>query len=451
MRFHNDKMLRNIFNSLLQTCPIAITFENYFHPMHPKNLSIADYTYALPHERIAQQPLEQRDQSKLLIYKNGMIHESVFSSISEHLPEKSNMVFNDTKVIHARIIFKNENGASIEVFLLEPVTPFHDMQLAMFQHTACVWKCLIGNVKKWREEVLINQIHTDDQLGNLEVRLNGKSGDDFLVQFSWTPPEASFATILQAAGAVPLPPYIKRIAGAGDENRYQTLYAYQDGSVAAPTAGLHFSENVFKALKEKKIQPLFVTLHVGAGTFKPVKAAIMEDHQMHAEQFVVQKETIEQLLLIKNHPVVAVGTTSCRTLESLYWLGKKLANGNEELSVDQWEPYETKHNTYNTAHDDEFSPFTIHHSLNAILKYLDKKKLNQLTAETRLIIAPGYEFKMVNGLITNFHLPGSTLLLLIAAFIGSDWRKVYAYALEHDFRFLSYGDGSLLWRATSMD
>ncbi|MEO6166975.1 MAG: S-adenosylmethionine:tRNA ribosyltransferase-isomerase, partial [Chitinophagales bacterium] len=330
--------------------------------MHPKNLSIADYTYALPFERIAQQPLAERDQSKLLIYNEGEIEAKVFAEIAKYLPENSNLIFNDTKVIHARIIFKNEHGASIEVFLLEPVEPFHHMQLAMFQHAACTWRCLVGNVKKWKAEILMRKIFINDQEGELEVRLNGKSGDDFLVHFSWTPKELSFAKILEAAGYVPLPPYIKRAAGNDDKGRYQTLYAYQDGSVAAPTAGLHFSENIFKALKEKNIHPMFVTLHVGAGTFKPVKAAVMEGHQMHTEQFVVQKEIVEQLLLRKDRPLVAVGTTSCRTLESLYWLGKKIAGGNETLVVDQWEPYETKDDTQNTSHDVEPSPFTIHHS-----------------------------------------------------------------------------------------
>ncbi|MBK9729819.1 MAG: S-adenosylmethionine:tRNA ribosyltransferase-isomerase [Chitinophagaceae bacterium] len=417
---------------------------------HPKDLAIADFTYTLPPEKIAQHPLLQRDSSKLLVYQEGKIEETIFSAVAKHLPEKSTLVFNDTKVIHARIIFRNENEANIEVFLLEPLEPFRDLQLAMFQHGECTWRCLVGNAKKWREEILTKKISIGEHSGLLTVKLAGKVADDFLVHFSWTPNEFSFAKILEAAGYVPLPPYIKRVAAGDDEQRYQTLYAFQDGSVAAPTAGLHFSEKIFDELKEQNIHPLFVTLHVGAGTFKPVKAAVMEGHQMHAEQFVVQKEIIEQLLLRKDRPVVAVGTTSCRTLESLYWLGKKIAAGNETLVVDQWEPYETKDDALITIHDGDHSPFTIHHSLNAILKYLEKKKLNQLTAETRLIIAPGYKFKIVNGLITNFHLPGSTLLLLIAAFIGSDWRKVYDYALEHDFRFLSYGDGSLLWRKNAI-
>ena len=404
--------------------------------MHPKELSIAGFSYHLPHERIAQQPLPQRDQSKLLVYKNETIEETVFSAITGHLPANSTIIFNDTKVIHARILFKNENDASIEVFLLEPIEPFHDMQLAMFQHGSCVWKCLVGNVKKWREQTLSKKFVIDKQQGILEVHNSGKAGDDFLIHFSWSPQEFSFARILEAAGYVPLPPYIKRYAAVDDERRYQTMYAYQDGSVAAPTAGLHFSENVFESLKAKHISPLFVTLHVGAGTFKPVKSACMEDHQMHAEQFVVRKESIQQLLLAIDQPVIAAGTTSCRTLESLYWLGKKLGAGETDLRVAQWEPYETVQD----------ATFPVPFALQAILDYMQRKKLNQLTAETKLIIAPGYDFKIVDGLITNFHLPSSTLLLLIAAFIGNDWQKVYHYALEHEFRFLSYGDASLLWK-----
>ncbi len=403
--------------------------------MHPKSLSISDFSYLLPPERVAQQPLPQRDQSRLLIYKSGILTETRFSELATQLPADSTLVFNDTKVIHARILFKNENGANIEVFLLEPVTPHRDMQLAMFQHGSCTWKCLVGNVKKWREQTLSKVVSIANQDGLLEVRQSGKAGDDFLIHFSWKPPGFSFAKILEAAGYVPLPPYIKREAADADESRYQTVYAFQDGSVAAPTAGLHFSENVFASLKAKHIRPLFVTLHVGAGTFKPVKSDNMEGHEMHAEPFVVQKETLQQLLLAKDRPVIAAGTTSCRTLESLYWLGKKIAAGETDLQVAQWDPYEVT-----------TSQVPLQQALQAVLDFMQSRKLNQLTAETKLIIAPGYDFKIVEGLITNFHLPNSTLLLLIAAFIGDDWRKVYTYALTHQFRFLSYGDASLLWK-----
>lgn len=411
--------------------------------MHPKDLSVTDFTYTLPQEKIAQHPLQQRDESKLLVYEAGKVTATSFAQIAQYIPEHSTIVFNDTKVIHARVIFKNEHDASIEVFLLEPVEPFHDMQLAMFQHQASTWRCLVGNAKKWREKVLTKSIMVDGQQGWLEAKQAGKAGDDFLIHFSWMPEEISLARILEAAGYVPLPPYIKRAAAGDDEQRYQTIYAFQDGSVAAPTAGLHFSDKVFEALKVKKIHPLFVTLHVGAGTFKPVKAQQMKEHHMHAEQLVVQKETIEQLLARLDNPVIATGTTSCRTLESLYWLGKKIVEGTEDLSVGQWDPYETPVDVPSAGN---ITPVTTRQSLTALLGYLQEKKMNQLTASTKLIIAPGYTFKIVDGLITNFHLPNSTLLLLIAAFIGDDWRMVYDYALVNDFRFLSYGDGSLLWR-----
>lgn len=419
--------------------------------MHPKNLSVADFTYVLPPERIAQFPLEERDQSKLLIYEEEKISEDVFSHLTDHIPENSTLIFNDTKVIHARIIFKNSNDANIEIFLLEPVEPFRDMQLAIFHHGECTWRCLVGNAKKWREDFLSKKIKLGNEAGILEVRLKGKVEDDFLIQFNWKPEQLSFAQVLEAVGFVPLPPYIKRKTVTEDDDRYQTLYAFQDGSVAAPTAGLHFSKKIFDRLKQKNIHSEFVTLHVSAGTFLPVKAQHMNEHHMHAEQIVVRKETIQKLLDVHSEndkdllglkkprrsspSIVCVGTTSLRTIESVYWLGKKISAGDESLSVSQWDPY-----------DSDDSPFTIHYSLFAILNFMEKKKLNQLVAETRLLIAPGYEFKFADGLITNFHLPGSTLLLLVAAFIGEDWKNVYEYALRNDFRFLSYGDGSLLWR-----
>ncbi|HYV95528.1 MAG TPA: S-adenosylmethionine:tRNA ribosyltransferase-isomerase [Chitinophagales bacterium] len=407
--------------------------------MRPKDLSIADFAYVLPPERIAQFPLEERDQSKLLIYDDGKISEDIFSNITEHLPENSLLVFNDTKVIHARIVFKNANDASVEIFLLDPIEPTRNMQLAIFTHETCVWRCFIGNVKKWREEFLFKKIKIGEEKVLLEVWLKGKIDDDFLVEFKWDHGEFSFAQILAAGGFVPLPPYIKRKSEEEDESRYQTVYAVQDGSVAAPTAGLHFTESLFKKLKEKKIQSEFVTLHVSAGTFLPVKSQHIGEHHMHAEQIVVRKETIQKLLdTCASSPLVCVGTTSLRTIESLHWFAKKISERNESLSVSQWGPY-----------DNNDSSFTIHHSLFTILDFMEKKKLNQLTAETKLLIAPGYDFKFADGLITNFHLPNSTLLLLIAAFIGDDWRKVYDYALQNDFRFLSYGDGSLLWKKTS--
>ncbi|MBA2407946.1 MAG: S-adenosylmethionine:tRNA ribosyltransferase-isomerase [Chitinophagales bacterium] len=410
--------------------------------MHPKDLSIHDFTYVLPTDRIAQQPLQARDESKLLVYDSGKIEENIFSNIINYLPEGATIVFNDTKVIHARLIFKNENGAAIEIFLLEPLEPFRDMQLAIFQYSECVWRCFVGNVKKWREEFLSKKIIIGNEEGNLTATLKGKIENDFLIYFSWKPETLSFAKVLGAAGYVPLPPYIKRSADQRDEEHYQTVYAFQDGSVAAPTAGLHFTEKLFNKLYEINLHPLFITLHVSAGTFKPVKSEIMSGHEMHAEQFVVKKELIMQLLSRKDQPVIAVGSTCCRTLESLYWLGVKLLRTTDAdindapVFVGQWEPYELSENIH----------VSIEESLNAVLNLFEKKKVNQLIGETKLIIAPGYKLKLVDGLITNFHLPQSTLLLLIAAFIGDDWKKVYEYALNQNFRFLSYGDSSLLWR-----
>jgi len=408
--------------------------------VHPKEILIADYGYVLPPERIAQHPLQNRDQSRLLLYDSGKISENTFTHLATHLPPNSTLIFNDTKVIHARIIFRNERDAAIEVFLLEPVEPMRDMQLAMFTHETCVWRCFIGNAKKWREECLSKKIRIGEQNIILEARHRGKAEEDFLVEFNWGSEKFSFAQILEAAGHVPLPPYIKRKSAGEDEDRYQTIYAVQDGSVAAPTAGLHFTEKVFDELKQKNIQSLFTTLHVSAGTFLPVKAAKMEEHHMHEEQIVIRKDFLEKLLEIVSagSPIIAVGTTSLRTLESIYWIGKKISEGDESLIVNQWDPYETRD-----------AAFTIGHSLSAILDLMKTRQAPHLVAETRLLIAPGYDFKFAHGLITNFHLPKSTLLLLIAAFIGDDWKKVYAYALENDFRFLSYGDGSLLWRKTA--
>ncbi len=402
--------------------------------MHPEHLSITDFTYHLPPEKIAQAPLAERDQSKLLIYNDGEIAEDVFASIPQHLPSGSLLIFNDTKVIHARLIFKNAHGASIEVFLLSPEAPHRDMQLAIFQHGSCTWRCMVGNAKKWREETLSLKLKTDDGDGLFTVKITGKADDDFLIHFSWTPEHLPFIKVIEAAGFVPLPPYIKRNTVEDDEQRYQTLYAVQDGSVAAPTAGLHFTEKIFKGLKEKGIQTDFVTLHVSAGTFLPVKAATTAGHRMHAEQIVIRRETLEHLLAADGRKVICVGTTSMRTVESIYWLGRSVVAGDHSMTVGQWDPY------------DETPPAcSAREALAALLGYMQEQRMSRLVAETRLLIAPGYTFKFAHGLITNFHLPGSTLLLLVAAFVGNNWRQVYRHALDHHFRFLSYGDGSLLW------
>lgn len=441
MRNHNDKMPGFILNNKLPACPITATFAK-LSAMHPKELSIKDFNYHLPPERIAQEPLALRGQSRLLIYDDGQIDETVFANIAASLPENAILVFNDTRVIHARILFRNENDATIEVFLLEPVSPYQDLQQAMQQTEACTWRCFVGNAKKWREDSLSKKIKIDSREVLLTVNQDGKAGDDYLVHFAWTPSGYSFAKVLEAAGFVPLPPYIKRKAEASDEQRYQTVYAAQDGSVAAPTAGLHFTPDIIEAIKLRKVQPLYVTLHVSAGTFLPVKAQQMKDHPMHGEQFVIRKATLEALIKNAGAPVIAVGTTTCRTLESLYWLGKKIAAGNKTMNIAQWEPYEQ----FGQPDVAGISNITMHQALEAILAFMDTHDLTQLTANTSIIIAPGYSFKITDALITNFHLPGSTLLMLVAALIGDKWKEVYQYALEHEFRFLSYGDSSLLWR-----
>lgn len=406
-------------------------------PLHPRHLSVSDFTYLLPPGRIAQHPLSQRDQAKLLSFHNGHITEDVFKNLARHLPEQAVLVFNDTKVIHARLLFRNENHAQIEVFLLEPMKPHMDMQLAMFTHGECTWRCFVGNARKWREKVLIRKFRKGEETGVLEASLDGMIDDDYLVRLKWTPQQFTLATMLQSAGYVPLPPYIKRHAEVADDNEYQTIYAVQDGSVAAPTAGLHFTEAVFDSLKSRNIGKLFSTLHVSAGTFLPVKSDKLEGHSMHHEQIVIHRALLEGLLhaVSTKKLIVAVGTTSMRTIESLFWLGLKAKSRTQWNHLEQWEPYELPE-----------EGFSISDSLSALLEVMEKKKVNQFMAETSILIAPGYRFKLADGLITNFHLPQSTLLLLIAAFIGNDWKQVYEYALSHDFRFLSYGDASLHWR-----
>ncbi|SDD09832.1 S-adenosylmethionine:tRNA ribosyltransferase-isomerase [Niabella drilacis] len=409
--------------------------------MHPKDLNIADFTYELPEAKIAFFPLTQRDASRLLVYQAGTITTGTYRHIDQYIPEHSLAVFNNTKVVEARILFKKPTGGQIEVFCLEPHESYADITTAMAQQGKVLWCCLIGGASKWKSgQVLTRSIAGPKGETVLEARFIEKRSDSFLIELSWTPAFLSFAEILHATGQIPLPPYIKRIADKADEERYQTVYAAHDGSVAAPTAGLHFTEDVLKKLHAKNIQTDFVTLHVGAGTFKPVKAAIMNDHEMHAEFIVVTPGLIRKIAGHQGHPLIAVGTTSLRTLESLYWLGAKLLQDPDCFSselphVDQWDPYE-----------ESLQQYTVTDALEALAAHLSEKHSGTLVAKTQIIIAPGYPFKIADALVTNFHQPSSTLLLLVAAFIGDDWRKVYDYALANDFRFLSYGDGSLLWR-----
>jgi S-adenosylmethionine:tRNA ribosyltransferase-isomerase len=412
---------------------------------NPQKISIQDYTYSLPDHRIANFPLVERDASKLLIYKEGKISESIFRNIPEQIPENSLLVFNDTKVAEARLLFQKPTGGIIEIFCLAPHEEYNDITTAMLHKEKVFWHCLVGGASKWKKgQTLGKKILNGDQAIILKANYIEKKPDSFIIELSWSPSDQSFAEVLHAAGAIPLPPYIKREAEKSDSERYQTVYANEVGSVAAPTAGLHFTENIFKQLREKKIQTEFVTLHVGAGTFKPVKSETMQDHNMHAEWIDVSRTAIDNILKNLDKNIVAVGTTSLRTIESLYWLGlKKLAIGSSEPDeLYQWEAYKLAEKNV-SAKD----------SLQFLLDWMDKNKMGRLITKTQILIAPGYQFKIVNGLITNFHQPQSTLLLLVAAFIGNDppagqagWRNVYTHALQNEFRFLSYGDGCLLWR-----
>ncbi len=400
-----------------------------------RNIKIKDYNYPLPDERIAKFPLAERDHSKLLIYRKGDIGEDKFYNVAEYLPKGALMVFNNTKVIQARMHFRKDTGALIEVFLLEPFAPADYEQ--MFQTTSeCSWLCLVGNLKKWKGQQLRREIDVKGKTVAVTVDYEGEHHTSHLIKFSWNNPGVSFAEIIDAAGELPIPPYLNRETQESDKTTYQTVYSKIKGSVAAPTAGLHFTEKVLETVDNHGIDREEITLHVGAGTFKPVKSDEIGGHDMHSEFVCVHRSTIEKLLA-HDAKAIAVGTTSVRTLESLYYVGLKLLRDNtlaeEELHVNQWEPY--------AADVEKVAPTD---ALRQILAYMDGKKTNTLHFSTQIIIAPGYDYKIVNMLVTNFHQPQSTLLLLVSAFLHGDWKKVYDYALAHDFRFLSYGDSSLL-------
>ena len=397
-------------------------------------IHIEDYSYNLPDERIAKYPLSDRDASKLLLYK-GTPEEKLFRTISEYLPENSMMVFNDTKVVPARLHFQRETGAHIEIFCLEPVCP--NEYVTMFAETRrCRWKCIVGNVKRWKNDILhlynpLNDTAIDTM--NLRAELIERSGETSVVEFSWTD-GAPFSRVLEVCGSVPIPPYLNRDTEELDLERYQTLYARFRGSVAAPTAGLHFTENVLESIRNKGIDTDTVCLHVGAGTFLPVKSSLVSEHTMHREPFVVSLAFLEKLVSLKGS-LIAVGTTSVRTLESLYYVGVKCIENGFPGDVSQWEPYSREYT------------YTLSDSLNAIIKYLKDNEMYELKVGTEIIIVPGFRFRVVDVLVTNFHQPQSTLLLLISAFVGGDWKAIYDYALNNQFRFLSYGDSSLLFRA----
>ncbi len=397
-----------------------------------QEIAIAEYDYPLPDERIAKYPLAERDTSKLLLYKSGEIRQEKFADLPNFIPQGALMVFNNTRVIQARLRFRKETGAQIEVFCLEPEQPA-DYQL-MFQETKeCVWQCLVGNSSRWKSGVLSQVIEIDGVQVTLSVERVSSAAVN-LVRFFWDG-GFTFAQLLEAAGELPIPPYLNRKTEESDMNTYQTVYSKVKGSVAAPTAGLHFTPAVLGALDAAGVQRGEVTLHVGAGTFKPVKSELIADHEMHEEYIEVQRDLIERIIAAGG-AAVAVGTTSVRTLESLYFLGEKVSENpaieESELCVGQWEPYNREH-TLSTVE-----------ALTALLQWLDAKGLDRVHSHTRIMIAPGYTFRIVKAIVTNFHQPKSTLLLLVSAFIGGDWHRVYDYALENGFRFLSYGDSSLL-------
>lgn len=419
--------------------------------MDTKHIHISDYNYELPDERIAKFPLAQRDHSKLLLYRHGEVSDDVFYNLANHLPSGALMVMNNTRVIQARMHFRKETGALIEVFLMEPAAPTDYEQ--MFQTTGhCAWLCMVGNLKKWKEGSLKRNFVIRGQQVVLTATLDRSKtaeksgGTNYWVDFEWDHSDINFADILEQVGELPIPPYLNRETQESDKTTYQTVYSKIKGSVAAPTAGLHFTDDVLKTIDAKNIVRDEVTLHVGAGTFKPVKTEEIEGHNMHTEYIVVHRHTFEHLL--EHHcEAIAVGTTSVRTLESLYYMGVKVLQNpdatEEELHVGQWEPYDLPHDETGLVLIDG-SPVTVEASVKALLDYLDRDHLEALHSSTQIIIAPGYTYKIVKRLITNFHQPQSTLLLLVSAFLHGDWRKVYDYALAHDFRFLSYGDSSLL-------
>lgn len=399
-----------------------------------KHIKIADYNYPLPDERIAKFPLKERDHSKLLVYEGGEISEDQFFNLPQHLPSGALMVFNNTKVIQARMHFRKETGALIEIFLLEPAEPT-DYELVFQTTTRCSWLCMIGNLKKWKEGTLHRQFNYNGREFTLSATRREAHGTSHWVDFEWDNPQVSFAEILDIVGELPIPPYLNRDTEESDLTTYQTVYSKIKGSVAAPTAGLHFTDRVLKALDESGIEREELTLHVGAGTFKPVKSEEIDGHEMHTEYISVRRHTLERLLA-HDAQAIAVGTTSVRTLESLYYMGVKLHQNpdltEEQLHVEQWEPYETT-----TA----LSP---KEAISEIIAYLDRNGISVLHSSTQIIIAPGYDYKIVRMLVTNFHQPQSTLLLLVSALLKGDWRRIYDYALAHGFRFLSYGDSCLL-------
>ena len=395
-------------------------------------IHIEDYNYPLPDERIAKYPLPERDSSKLLYYVGGCVNEFVFRNLPGLLPKNSLMVFNDTKVVPARMHFQRPTGAQIEIFCLEPVDPV-EYNTAFAATERCTWKCVIGNARRWKDDILtLYRPESIPDMG-LTARLLERNGQTGIVEFSWTD-GSSFSRVLEVCGTIPIPPYLNRSSESIDTERYQTLYARIRGSVAAPTAGLHFTDAVLKRIRENGIDMETVCLHVGAGTFLPVKSSLVSEHPMHREPFTVSLQLLKDICR-SDKTLIAVGTTSVRTLESLYYVGVSCLEKGAPEDVRQWAPYEREY------------PYSTKESLEAIIRYLEENGLEELKVGTRIIIVPGFRFRLVDRMVTNFHQPESTLILLVSAFVGGDWRTIYDYALSHDFRFLSYGDSSLLVRA----
>ena len=404
----------------------------------PQNISISDYHYDLPADRIAAFPLEERDASKLLVYQQGNIQSNIYRNLAEHLPANSLLVMNDTRVIEARFVFQKETGGLIEIFCLEPEGNL-PIEEGLSASGKVAWNCLVGGISKWKQGKLMKRLQIGDEELILSAELVQRAGEISTILFDWTPVHFLFSDLLPYAGVIPLPPYMQREANEEDATRYQTVYAKKEGSVAAPTAGLHFTDALLARLEAKGIQKATLTLHVGAGTFLPVKSETMSGHEMHREWIRVSVSLLDQLIRHANNPIVPVGTTSLRTLETLYWMGVKLIHQPnldlETLEIQQWDPYEI------SAQD-----ISSEQALQALKKWLLQREADELVCKTQLLIAPGYTIRLADALLTNFHQPSSTLLLLVAAFIGGNWRKVYEYALSNEYRFLSYGDGSLLWR-----
>ncbi len=417
--------------------------------LHPKEIHIKDFQYSLPDERIARFPLAERDQSKLLVYKKGEIQEDIYHHLAAHIPSQSLVIFNQAKVIHARLHFQKLTGGKLEIFCLEPDSRYPDITTAMFQEGDVYWKCLLKGAHKWKDDtpLTMHAEYVNEQGEKVSFKAKAektaRKGNTFIIHFSWETADGgaySFSEFLEHAGKIPIPPYLKRKAEESDEERYQTIFAQKEGSVAAPTAALHFTPYVLTQLKDKEIDMAKLTLHVGAGTFMPVKSDTMNEHDMHAEWIEVSLSLLKRVAqqLRKQQKIVTIGTTSARTLESVYWIGVQLLRNEWKdehgIAVAQWYPYKQP---------DEFSGLE---AVEALLAYFKQQQIDRLITRTQLIIATGYEFKLLDGLITNFHQPASTLLLMISALVGNQWRTIYDYALQHDFRFLSYGDGSLLWK-----